>query len=189
MVDSTASSGIVGFDLDNTLINYQPAIRDLARNFGLPAEAFTQARVRTELRQRASGEDLWQEFQACLYTDGLQQALPAEGSMKLLHALRDHGFEVCIISHKTTHTQERFGARDLRSPASDWLRKHGLVPALIAEHSVFFEENQAAKVVTHPGLIGNVRMIHYQPELSFSSETTGHQIIDFEKIASWVIPS
>lgn len=207
MVVSNTSVPRVGFDLDNTLIDYQPAIRDLALSFGLGANSFTQASVRSALRRRDGGEDLWQEFQSYLYTDGLRQALPAEGSVELLQALNDRGFEVCIVSHKTKRTQERFGARDLRAPARDWLHMHRLVPGLIAERDVFFEEDQAAKVtrirelccdffiddleeiVNHPDLIGHVRMIQFQPAPNTSCKTGEQQVVNFEKIRSWLIPN
>ena len=67
----------IGLDLDNTVIDYAPAYRAVAREMGLPPELVDRESIRESLRKSEEEDEEWQRFQAQLYTDGLAFAKPA----------------------------------------------------------------------------------------------------------------
>jgi len=136
----------IGLDLDNTVIDYAPAYRSVAREMGLPPELVDRESIRESLRKSEEDDEEWQRFQAHLYTDGLAYAKPAPGLLEFLRLCDSIGVNVVIISHKTETTPERFGSRDLRVPAAEWLDTQGIVPKYIQPYDVFFCTDRAEKV-------------------------------------------
>jgi len=136
----------IGLDLDNTVIDYAPAYRSVAREMGLPPELVDRESIRESLRKSEEDDEEWQRFQAHLYTDGLAYAKPAPGLLEFLRLCDSIGVNVVIISHKTETTPERFGSRDLRVPAAEWLDTQGIVPKYIQPDDVFFCADRAEKV-------------------------------------------
>lgn len=141
-----ANAGVLGLDLDNTVIDYAEAYRVLAPRFGLADGHVSREAVRSQLRSAPDDDVEWQRFQALLYSDGLEVALPAIGVVDLLEACQQLGLSVVIISHKTSTGPDRFGARDLRTPARAWLRRHGISPGWIPEECVTFHATAREKV-------------------------------------------
>ena len=133
----------IGLDLDNTLIDYAPAFPHIAALLGISGPA-TRERLRVTLR--GQDDEAWQEFQALLYTEGLEHALPAQDSVAFLQAAFDAQVEVSIVSHKTVATPARFGGRRLREPALAWLQRHGIVADLVIEERVRFCATRDEKV-------------------------------------------
>ena len=138
----------IGLDLDNTVIDYAPAYRAVAREMGLPQQLVDRESIRESLRKSEEDDEEWQRFQALLYTDGLVYAQPAPGLLEFLRFCGSIDLNVVIISHKTEATPVRFGARDLRAPASEWLHTQGIVPEHVSPDWVFFCTNRADKVRT-----------------------------------------
>ena len=136
----------IGLDLDNTVIDYAPAYRAVAREMGLPPELVDRESIRESLRKSEEDDEEWQRFQAHLYTDGIAYAKPAPGLLEFLRLCDSIGVNVVIISHKTETTPERFGSRDLRVPAAEWLDTQGIVPKYIQPDDVFFCADRAEKV-------------------------------------------
>ena len=138
----------IGLDLDNTVIDYAPAYRSVAREMGLPPELVDRESIRESLRKSEEDDEEWQRFQAHLYTDGLAYAKPAPGLLEFLRLCDSTGVSVVIISHKTETTPARFGSRDLRAPAFEWLDIQGIVPTHVSPDGVFFCINRVEKVRT-----------------------------------------
>ena len=138
----------IGLDLDNTVIDYAPAYRAVAKEMGLPQQLVDRESIRESLRKSEEDDEEWQRFQALLYTDGLAYAQPAPGLLEFLSMCDSIGVSVVIISHKTETTPERFGSRDLRVPAAEWLDTQGIVPKYIQPDDVFFCADRAEKVRT-----------------------------------------
>ena len=138
----------IGLDLDNTVIDYAPAYRAVAKEMGLPQQLVDRESIRESLRKSEEDDEEWQRFQAHLYTDGLTHAQPAPGLLEFLQFCNSTDVEVVIISHKTEATPVRFGSRDLRSRASKWLYAEGIVPAHIAPAGIHFCDNRIEKVRT-----------------------------------------
>lgn len=191
----------LGLDLDNTLIDYTVSCKSLAPNFGINKSSATRDLIRSHLRHPDNDEE-WQRFQSLLYTDGLDSAQPAPGAVELIRGCKNRGLEVFIVSHKTKSGPERFGARNLRAPALQWLTKHNLVPNLIPKHHVFFTDSVDAKVES----IANLRLdvfVDDLPELlshpKWPSSTLGlrfcltsvgddspHRCVDFPTLNEWL---
>ena len=136
----------IGLDLDNTVIDYAPAYRPVAKEMGLPQQLVDRESIRESLRKSEEDDEEWQRFQALLYTDGLAYAQPAPGLLEFLSMCDSIGVSVVIISHKTETTPERFGSRDLRVPAFEWLQTQGIVPTHVSPDGVFFCINRVEKV-------------------------------------------
>ena len=136
----------IGLDLDNTVIDYAPAYCAVAREIGLPQHLVDRESIRGSLRKSDEDDEEWQRFQALLYTDGLAFARPAPGLLEFLRLCDSMGVNVVIISHKTEATPARFGARDLRGPASEWLSTQGITPAHVSPDAVSFCTNRVEKV-------------------------------------------
>lgn len=135
--------GRIGIDLDNTLIDYSDAARYLAWEENI-ADVASLSELRALYRE--SDNQKWQYFQARLYTDGLEYATPAIDSMAFMAEARELGAQLSIVSHKTLATPAKFGARDLRKPALDWLRRVKIIPEFITEDQVFFCTSQKDKI-------------------------------------------
>ena len=138
----------IGLDLDNTVIDYAPAYRAVAREMGLPQQLVDRESIRESLRKSEEDDEEWQRFQALLYTDGLAYAQPAPGLLEFLRLCDSIGVNVVIISHKSETTPARFGSRDLRAPAAEWLDTQGIVPAHVSPDGVFFCADRVDKVRT-----------------------------------------
>ena len=78
----------IGLDLDNTVIDYAPAYRAVAKEMGLPQQLVDRESIRESLRKSEEDDEEWQRFQALLYTDGLAYAKPAPGLLKFLQLLQ-----------------------------------------------------------------------------------------------------
>ena len=191
----------LGLDLDNTLIDYTASCKFLAPNFGIDESLATRDVIRRHLRHPDNDEE-WQRFQSLLYTDWLDSALPASGAVELIRGCTNRGIEVFIVSHKTKSGPERFGARNLRAPALQWLTNHNLVPSLIPKDHVFFTDSVDAKVESIATLRLDV-FVDDLPEvlshpmwpsstlgLRFSSTSVGddtpHWCVDFPALNEWL---
>lgn len=140
---SNLKLGRIGIDLDNTLIDYSEAARRLAREESIQ-EVSSVGDLRKLLRE--SDNEKWQFFQARIYTEGLAYATPSQGCIDFILSARKFGYQLFVVSHKTMRTPEKFGGRDLRGPAREWLKLAGITPGLIPEDRVFFCNSQREKV-------------------------------------------
>lgn len=195
----------IGLDLDNTVIDYNPAYRATAERMGLPPEFTDRESIRPLLR-RSEDDDLeWQRFQALLYTDGLAFAEPAAGLSDFLDLCAELPVRVFIVSHKTATTPVQFGGHDLRGPAKAWLVEQGIVPNHISLNDIYFCSTRAKKVqkiaslgcqafiddlievLKHPDLPMDIRRFHYQLEAPvFVRPAAGIQTANFTSITAWL---
>ena len=138
----------IGLDLDNTIIDYSKAFPVIAKTLGLPASFRRRDEIRDRLRVSPPHDFEWQEFQALLYTKGLEYARPASGLEQFLGECSSLGVRVFIVSHKTGRTPEAFGAHDLHAPAMNWLVVNNVVPNFVADTDVYFCPTQVEKIQT-----------------------------------------
>lgn len=133
----------IGLDLDNTLIDYADSARNVAAQ-----EGFSNVQSLPDLRDlcKESDNEKWQRLQAQLYTDGLDYATPADSSTTFLSEAKNLGATIFIVSHKTSTTPPKYGARDLRTPAREWLANWDIVPHYLPDDHVFFCDTQQDKV-------------------------------------------
>ncbi len=134
-----------GFDLDNTLIDYGPAVIEFCKQMHLPDLTSIRA-LRQHLRDSQAGDDSWQEAQSYIYRDGLNFARPAAGSIEFLGFLENVGVKFSIISHKTMTTQARFGGLDLRAPALEWISNSALGKFFKPSSKIYFAQTRSEKI-------------------------------------------
>jgi hypothetical protein len=114
----------IGLDFDNTIVCYGKAMALLSEEFfelpkGLPR---TKLALREFLRVAGREQD-WTAFQGELYGPGMRYAEPFEGAVSAMHALKDEGHELAIISHRTRHPY--IGKpHNLHQAALQWIDKH-----------------------------------------------------------------
>ena len=133
---------VIGLDLDNTIIDYEPAFQILSKTKGGLGAATSLSAFKQKMKQDFPSH--WQAFQAELYTVGLNFAQPSEWVTEFLQLARSSNVRVCIVSHKS-----RFSLGDpttpLREPAVRWLEMHGILDDLVPRQAVFFAETPSEK--------------------------------------------
>lgn len=198
--------GILGIDLDNTIIDYEVAYREIAEEFGLPETARNRRGIREALGAQRARDDEWQRFQSVLYTRGLAVAKPTEGVLTFLDTAISLGWRISIVSHKTHRTQERFGSVPMREAATRWLMTNGVIPRRCAADRLYYEETLEAKmerigvlgcdvfiddldaVVLHRERPTATRMVHFVPGSKWIAGSS-HGVAgqgDFQAICEWI---
>lgn len=92
----------VGFDLDNTVFNYEPALEQLKADRAELRDFNQKSKVDLKKSIIANfGEDYWTELQGYLYTEYLKYVEIDPIFFDILHILNSRGCRSTIISHKT----------------------------------------------------------------------------------------
>jgi hypothetical protein len=134
-----------GFDLDNTIIDYGISVEKYCLNAKIPKqEKITN--LRSYLRRIDPSDLKWQEAQSWIYIDGLQYAKLNEGLEDLCVYLLSKNIGVFIVSHKTNKTQDRFGGRDLFSPAVNWIQHSNIKNFFDINENIYFMPTRDAKI-------------------------------------------
>lgn len=147
---------IIGIDFDNTIVSYSRSISVLAPEFfsDLPHSLpLTKASLKDYLLSNNRQYE-WTEFQGLLYGPGMQHAVPFTNIFPILLSLKDAGFMLKIISHRTRYPY--IGHQyDLHSHAFQWLNSHlKSYPGIFEEpynstsNSLFFCETLDSKIAT-----------------------------------------
>ena len=134
-----------GFDLDNTLIDYSAAVEEYCRikslipctNIGL---------LREQLGKNSSSDHEWQLAQGWLYTEGLQFAQLGLGSINLCKYLIQEGYQLFIVSHKTSHTPDFCGNTPLHDLANNWIKKSSIANYFKETEQIYYEPTRELKV-------------------------------------------
>lgn len=134
-----------GFDLDNTLIDYSGAVEEYCRiktlmpctNIGM---------LREQLGKNSSSDHDWQLAQGWLYTEGLRFAQPGLGSIDLCKYLIQEGYQLFIVSHKTSHTPDFCGNTPLHDLANNWIKKSSIANYFKETEQIYFEPTRELKV-------------------------------------------
>jgi len=133
----------IGFDLDNTLIDYSVSARVYAEQLNIE-EICDLASLRNALLARSDKD--WQEAQAWIYTSGLKYATPGYGWSDLLIKLLRSKTDLYIVSHKTRFTPEQYGRIDLHYCARNWLEEAVNIHEIGEIKGVFFEPSRENKI-------------------------------------------
>ena len=140
---------IVGFDFDNTLINYTNSFKKLARKEKIVPEEINidKISIRNYLRDK-NLEHEWTILQGEVYGNGIMQAEIYEGVKESLKFLLKKNIKIKIISHKTQYPY--IGEKvDLRLSAKKWIEKELLNEISCINFSqadIFFENTINEKV-------------------------------------------
>lgn len=144
-MDKNHSKKRIGFDLDNTLIDYSLSCIKYSEFSDLPKIGKT-----TDLKQYLNKIDpttkTWNKAQSWIYTEGLSFAKISEGAEELLAWLLSKHYDISIHSHKSEKTPEYSGSLDLRSPMKSWIQSSNLFAYLDLDRDIFFYETQDFKI-------------------------------------------
>ena len=142
---------IIGIDLDNTIIQYDALIYELAREKNFIPDGFAKNKqaIRDHIRNLREGDIEWQKIQGAVYGGLIQRAEPFEGVKNFFdECLRRH-FKVFIISHKTHYASYDDTKTDLREAALKWIdekMKDINLGGFIDRNAVFFGSTRQDKV-------------------------------------------
>lgn len=138
----------IGFDFDNTIVNYDHIFHKVASEYGVIDESVPVSKlaVRDYLRSM-NKEDIWTEMQGYVYGARMSEASMYADVLNTMLRLKNAGCTLYIISHKTRYPYQ--GAQyDLHAAAQAWitdkLRDKDL-PLLMQEH-IFFEPTKEEKI-------------------------------------------
>jgi len=140
----------IGVDLDNTLADYRRPLERLCAEHGLTGRHPDPKLLLRETLRARGVENEWTRLQGELYGPLMTEAELFAGATQTVSALRNAGFEVFIVSHRTKHpiSGEK---HDLHASARQWLGDQGL-----GGIDAFFEETKDAKVARIRGLACDV---------------------------------
>lgn len=141
----TFGSQRFGFDLDNTIIDYGISVEKYCLNAKIPKQEKITS-LRSYLRQIDPSDSKWQEAQSWIYIDGLKFAKLNKGIEDLCVYLLNKNINVFIVSHKTNKTQDRFGGRDLFSPAVNWIQHSNIKNFFDINENIYFMPTRDAKI-------------------------------------------
>lgn len=139
---------IIGLDFDNTIVCYDEAIKQLAKEVPSlpPTTPKTKLGIRDFLREQ-DRETEWTEFQGKLYGPGMVHAQPFPAALEMIGAMQKAGHTTVIISHRSKHPY--LGPKyDLHESARQWIEKNLVIEgnALISERDIHLNETKDAKV-------------------------------------------
>ena len=140
----------IGFDFDNTIVEYKDIFYLEASKRGFPKSNVIP--MKNEIRNyyiNRNQEDIFIELQAEVYGKAIQQASIAPGLEQLFIELRQNGHEIFVVSHKTIYPYK--GPRyNLREAAIEWVNKQLIVgeDRPIPMRNVYFEPTKEKKIET-----------------------------------------
>lgn len=172
----------IGVDFDNTLVNYDDLMYEIARQRGLIPSSTPRIKkdIRDRIRQLPEGEIEWQRLQAVAYGPRISGARLIDGVRNFFELCRDYKTDIYVISHKTEYANYDETNTNLRTAAMAWLEDSGLFAAAgpaLSPGKVYFEPTRREKIER----IRQLKCTHFIDDLeeTFLEESFP---IDVEKI-------
>tara|TARA_B100000886_G_C20426966_1_gene494691 strand:- start:9138 stop:9761 length:624 start_codon:yes stop_codon:yes gene_type:complete len=139
----------IGFDFDNTLVNYDETFYKLALERGIIPKNLIKDKISVRNYLREQGKDkLFTSLQGEVYGKKLFDIKPSSGLIRILKILKNKGHNLLIVSHKTK-TPFLGPKYDLHQAAAKWLEKNGFFNQQglnLPFDKVFFEETFQKKL-------------------------------------------
>jgi hypothetical protein len=136
---------IVGFDFDNTIVNYDNVFFKIAlkKKFISKNISKNKSAIKEHFFKRGKIKN-WKILQSEVYGKQIFQAKPYKGFLKILKKLLYKKIEVKIISHKTLHPYygEKINLHDL---SKKWIKKNIKIE-LRKKIKVYFEKTEKKKI-------------------------------------------
>jgi hypothetical protein len=138
----------IGLDFDNTIVSYDQLFHKVALEKSLISleVPINKVAVRDHLRN-TNQEDAWTEMQGYVYGARMNEAIAYPGLIAALHAIRDAGHELFIVSHKTQYPYagERY---DLHEASRSWITYNLQTSGstLIHKSNIFFNPSKDEKI-------------------------------------------
>ena len=157
-------STIIGIDFDNTIINYDEVVYKIAceRNFIPASFPHNKQKIKDAIVALPEGHVKWQEVQAIMYGERIQEAKLTPGLLKFIQECENHGFQIYVISHKTKYSNLLTNSRDFKSVALQWMSKNIFSPeSSLLPSLVYFEPTREEKIKR----IAQLRCTHFIDDL------------------------
>jgi hypothetical protein len=200
---------VLGIDFDNTTVNYDALMWDIASQWGLIEQGHKRSKkaIRDSIRRLPEGELHWRRVQAVAYGDRMQEAQLMPGVDGFLMTCKRRGVPVRIISHKTEYSNLGESDVNLRTAAMTWLESSGffgsqgfgLERANVSFHNTREEkiEQIKATAVTHfiddleelfrePSFPDDVVRILLAPKGSSGQDSTIHAFASWREIGTYL---
>lgn len=140
----------IGFDFDNTIINYENVFTMLAKEIDFHEnEKFkmTKVGIRDYLRS-CNKEEIWTRMQAEAYGPKIIYAKPYRDVIEVIKKLKNNNIDLCIVSHKTLRPY--IGPPyNLHMYARTWLEQYKFCDEDLFgsdKFNIFFEETKELKI-------------------------------------------
>lgn len=179
-----------GFDLDNTIINYDLSAEEYSKLIRVPEQKSINS-LRNYLLTK-HGENYWTEAQSWIYTAGLANAVISWKALEVIEKLFVGNHKVSIISHKTKFGPIQYGSAPFRSEAIKWIRNSKLIEYFPNLDNVHFADSIEEKIY----LIRISELTHYVDDLLkifLMDDYPRHNLKSFlfrplAKTPEWLIP-
>jgi len=148
-----------GFDLDNTLINYDLSAQEYSKQIGIPNQKSVNS-LRSYLLTK-HGENYWTKAQSWIYTAGLANAEISQGAIEAIEKLVAGNYKVSIISHKTKFGPIQYGSTPFRSAAIEWIANSKLFKYFPNLDNIYFTDSIQEKIY----FIRECKLSHYVDDL------------------------
>lgn len=137
---------IVGFDFDNTIVNYDNVFFKIAlkKKFISKNVLKNKSAIKEYFLKRGKIKN-WKILQSEVYSKQVFQAKPYKGFLKILKILLYKKIDVKIISHKTLYPY--YGEKiNLHSLSKKWIKKN-IKTKLRKKIKVYFEKTETKKIL------------------------------------------
>ena len=152
----------VGFDFDNTIINYDNLFYEISLKKGLLPKRLGKSKesVKNFLIKNYPIK-IWQKIQSEVYSQLIYLAKPNNEIIKLIKYLIKNNIEVFIVSHKTKFPY--FGNKiNLHKLSLKWIDKNILKKKIkIQRKNIFFETTEKKKI----NKIKKLKLTHFVDDL------------------------
>jgi hypothetical protein len=163
----------------------------------------SKSRVKSYYQESEHGDVGWQEFQAQLYSEGLQYASLTPGVESFLKRASTSNTDVFIISHKTEYSPKANQRIALREVSTTFLKHNDLIPHLVPSERVFYAATREEKVqqvsslgldffvddlpemLAHPLMPSQMMKVLIDPE-GAHMQAPFHRVVDFADLESLV---
>lgn len=135
----------IGFDLDNTIIDYGLPAKLYAQNIGI-ANITSLPELRKAMNGNDPSGDAWTRAQSWIYGEGLRFADIHENLTTQITELQERSFSIFVISHKTEYGPKNYGSVAFVDLALEWLSASPLSSVLSKNENLFFEGTRELKL-------------------------------------------
>ncbi len=141
---------VIGIDFDNTIINYDSVIYNIAYEMGLVDAGVKKDKkeIRDNIRKLENGDVEWQKIQALIYGDRIKEAEMFSGVKDFFRLCVENNLRKYVVSHKTQYSNLYKDGVDFRDSALNWMRENNFFCGEfeISEKDVFFESTREEKL-------------------------------------------
>ena len=141
----------IGIDFDNTIVCYDKLLMSAVTDFGWlePPIPNSKTKIRDELRKTINGERKWQDLQAIIYGERMQEAILFIGFQAFLACRDSIGADFFVVSHKTQYAVRNNSGVNLQEASLRWMRNNKLLDAgdnSFKINDIFFEPTREEKI-------------------------------------------